>query len=187
MHDYTASVSAEVADRSRERPRQFWDPGRKLLLAIRRYQHWRGRKGALAVCACKLNVMRPRFWSVITGADIPLNCNIGGGLLLVHPNGIVIHPQAKVGVNCLIFQQVTTGAGKDGAPQIAGRVDIGCRSEEFRRRKNRSACRDRRKRSCTKRCSERGSPSGEEQRKTPIGVRSHCREMLLHEFDQRRT
>jgi serine O-acetyltransferase len=120
-----ASVSAEIADWSRERPRQFWDPGRKLLLAIRRYQYWRHRKGFIAHYASKLLVLRHRFWSVITGADIPLNCNIGGGLLLVHPNGIVIHPAAKIGVNCLIFQQVTIGVGEDGAPQIDGHVDIG--------------------------------------------------------------
>jgi len=28
-------------------------------------------------------------------------------LLIPHPNEIVIHPDAAIGVNCLIFQQVT--------------------------------------------------------------------------------
>ena len=43
-----------------------------------------------------------------------------------HPNGIVIHPNANIGVNCLIFQQVTIGSrGEKGLPQIAGHVDIG--------------------------------------------------------------
>ena len=62
----------------------------------------------------------------MTGADIPLNCQIGGGLLIPHPNGIVIHPDAKIGVNCLVFQQVTIG-GRDslGCPVIDGHVDIG--------------------------------------------------------------
>jgi serine O-acetyltransferase len=47
-------------------------------------------------------------------------------LLIPHPNGIVIHPEARIGVNCLIFQQVTIGAdGRQGEPEIGGHVDIG--------------------------------------------------------------
>jgi serine O-acetyltransferase len=120
------TVSAEVADWSREKPRQFWDPSRKLLLAIRRYQHWRNKKGIIAACACKWFVLRHRFWSVVTGAEIALNCRIGGGLLINHPNGIVIDPEALIGVNCLINQQVTVGfRAHGGVPVIAGHVDIG--------------------------------------------------------------
>jgi serine O-acetyltransferase len=71
-------------------------------------------------------VLHHRFWSAVCGADIPLNSQLGGGLILTHPNGIVIHPGAKVGVNCLIFQQVTIGVGTiPGLPTIAGHVDIG--------------------------------------------------------------
>lgn len=120
------SVSAEVADWSREKPRQFWDPSRKLLLAIRRYQNYRNRTGIWPKCLCKWFVLCHRFWSVVSGADIPLNCRIGGGLLIPHPNGIVIHPDAEIGVNCLIFQQVTIGTRDNvGVPVIAGHVDIG--------------------------------------------------------------
>lgn len=62
----------------------------------------------------------------MSGADIPLNSKIGGGLMIPHPNGIVIHPDAEIGPNCLIFQQVTIGAGlKPGLPVIDGHVDIG--------------------------------------------------------------
>jgi serine O-acetyltransferase len=71
-------------------------------------------------------VLRHRFWSAVSGADIPLNCQIGGGLLLPHPNGVVIHPAAHIGPNCLIFQQVTLGTrGGGGAPVLKGHVDIG--------------------------------------------------------------
>ncbi|MFW2388616.1 MAG: serine O-acetyltransferase [Polyangiales bacterium] len=74
----------------------------------------------------KVWALQHRFWSVVTGADIPLGCNIGGGLLLPHPNGIVVHPDARIGPNCLIFQQVTLGTrGETGAPVVGGRVDIG--------------------------------------------------------------
>jgi serine O-acetyltransferase len=124
--DQNASeVSADIPDWSREAPVQFWDPGRKLLLAIRRYQYLQGKKGLIAAWISKWLIVRHHFWSVVTGADIPLNCKIGGGLLLTHPNGIVIHPEAKIGVNCLILQQVTIGTSKGGAPEIAGHVDIG--------------------------------------------------------------
>ena len=62
----------------------------------------------------------------MTGAEIPLGCEIGGGLLIPHPNGIVIHPKVRIGVNCLIFQQVTLGSRDgDGAPEVGGHVDIG--------------------------------------------------------------
>lgn len=119
-------ISAEVPDWTRETPQHFWDPGRKLLLSIRRYQYWRARPGVFGTLIRKWIVLRHRFWSVITGADIPLTCQIGGGLLIPHPNGIVIHPNAKVGVNCLIFHQVTLGSrNADGLPVVEGHVDIG--------------------------------------------------------------
>lgn len=44
---------------------------------------------------------------------------------MTHPNGIVIHPAAKVGPNCLVFQQVTIGNHRGGVPTIGGHVDIG--------------------------------------------------------------
>ncbi|HMO06056.1 MAG TPA: hypothetical protein PKD10_00215 [Paracoccaceae bacterium] len=62
----------------------------------------------------------------MTQAEIDPNSEIGGGLLLPHPNGIVIHPAVRIGPNCLIFQQVTIGtSGRGGVPRIGGHVDIG--------------------------------------------------------------
>jgi serine O-acetyltransferase len=119
-------ISADVPDWTREAPRQFWDPGPKLLQSIRRYQYWSRKPGITAALACRILVLRHRFWSIVTGADLPLNCQIGGGLILPHPNGVVIHPDAKIGVNCLIFHQVTIGVrGSRGPPVIGGHVDIG--------------------------------------------------------------
>ncbi len=120
------AISAESPDWTREKPRQYWDPGRRLLLTIRRYQYFRNKRGLISACIRRLLVLHHRFWSVVTGADIPLNCNIGGGLIIPHPNGIVIHPAAKIGVNCAIFQQVTIGTRDGpGVPNIAGDVEIG--------------------------------------------------------------
>ncbi len=113
-------VSAQEPDWSREALSGGWQPSRALLHSIRAYQRHNGLRRRLAV-------LRHRFWSVVTGADIPLNAQIAGGLLLPHPNGLVIHPEAQVGPNCLLFQQVTLGtiADKPGAPRLGGHVDVG--------------------------------------------------------------
>lgn len=120
-------ISSEVADWERERIKSFWSPARQLLKSIRDYQKNAEKKGLLSRFKKKLAILRYRFWSVISGADIPLNGDIGGGLSIPHPNGIVIHPQAKIGVNCLIHQQVTIGISRKNntAPIIKGHVDIG--------------------------------------------------------------
>jgi serine O-acetyltransferase len=120
-------ISAELADWSRERKALLaWDPGRSLLASLRAYQRHDGSRSLLSWVVRKIAVLRHRFWSVVTGADIPLNCKkISGGLLMPHPNGIVIHPEASVGPNCLIFQQVTIGLGNGGVPVVKGNVDIG--------------------------------------------------------------
>lgn len=112
-------------DWSREMPRRLWDPSRRLLKSIRRYQKYKLRATLLAKVVCKLAVIEHVFWSVVTGADIPLNCQLGGGLLLPHPNGVVISPKAEVGIDCLIFQQVTLGSRGEGAPVVGNHVDIG--------------------------------------------------------------
>lgn len=120
-------ISTSEPDWSREKPRQFWDPSRRLLGAIRRYQRCKQKAGVLALFIAKMAVLQHRFWSVITGADIPLTSKLGGGLLIPHPNGIVIHPDSVIGVNCLIHQQVTIGVkrGSNKPPELAGHVDIG--------------------------------------------------------------
>jgi serine O-acetyltransferase len=121
-----ARISAAEPDWSREARTAFWQPSRALLQSIRAYQRHAGSRAPLAVLARQVAVLRHRFWSVVTGADIPLNCRLGGGLLLPHPNGVVIHPAATLGPNCLLFQQVTIGAGsRPGHPVIGGHVDIG--------------------------------------------------------------
>lgn len=125
-NDILSGISASTPDWEREMPKSAWDPGRKLLKTIRQYQKWSKRTGIIAALIRKNCVLRHRFWSVICGADIPLNCKIGGGLLIPHPNGIVIHPSAEIGVNCLIHQQVTIGTKRSGGlPVIKGHVDIG--------------------------------------------------------------
>jgi serine O-acetyltransferase len=120
-------ISAEVEDWSRERCGRFeWHPSRQLLRALRDHARAVQAGGPLGALRAKLAVLRHRFWSVVSGADVPLGCRIAGGLLLPHPNGVVIHPKAVVGPNCTLFQQVTVGEGpKPGLPCLGGHVDVG--------------------------------------------------------------
>ena len=120
-------ISATSPDWSREYKSFFaWVPSRSLLASIRSYQSLAISNNPLKVILIKVAVLRHLFWGVVTGADIPINAQIAGGLLIPHPNGIVMHSDVKIGPNCLVFQQVTIGS-KDGSkpPTIGGHVDIG--------------------------------------------------------------
>lgn len=121
-------ISATEPDWSREELQRWWNPSRQLLKSIREYQKWKAHGGIIGRFFSAFNVIQHRFWSVVTGADIPLNCQIAGGLLLLHPNGIVIHPDALIGPNCLILQQVTIVKGV----KIGGHVDIGAGAKIIR-------------------------------------------------------
>ena len=118
--------SATIPDWSREhRPVGSWMPSRSLLATIRAYQRIGDSRRPWHVVQRRWLVLRHRFWSIVTGADISLGCRIGGGLLLPHPNGVVIHNDVEIGPNCLIFQQVTLGARRGRVPRLGGHVDIG--------------------------------------------------------------
>jgi serine O-acetyltransferase len=120
-------ISHEVPDWSREgKLWKEWAPARSLLASIRGYQRIMSSRSILKPLTRRIFVLRHRWWSIVTGADVPINCQIGGGLRIPHPNGIVIHPDAVIGPNCQIFQQVTIGLREgSGAPRIGGHVDIG--------------------------------------------------------------
>lgn len=119
--------SAIEPDWSREEPVRWWDPSRQLLATIRAHARASRRPGVARDLQRKLAVLRHRFWSVVSGADIPINAHqLGGGLLLPHPQGVVIHPDVVLGPNCLLMQQVTLGTGpKPGVPRLGGHVDVG--------------------------------------------------------------
>ena len=120
--------SAEIPDWSREHCSLFeWRPSQQLLRALRDYTKARERGGLVGLAQRKVATLRHRFWSAVTGAEIPLNsARIEGGLLMPHPNGVVVHPEAVIGPNCLLFQQVTIGTGpRPGVPRLGGNIDVG--------------------------------------------------------------
>lgn len=122
-----SSISAETPDWQREHKSFFaWAPSKSLLASIRRYQNATRLMFPLSKLIQVVSLIQHRFWTVVTGADIPINTKIGGGLLIPHPNGIVIHPSVTIGPNCLILQQVTLGSNERGdTPILEGQVDIG--------------------------------------------------------------
>ncbi len=126
MTEQPELVSATNPDRTREvLAWGEWNPGKRLLASIRCY-HRHQKASPWHSLIRKLCVLRHRLWTAVCSSDLPLNCQIGGGLILPHPYGIVIHPAATIGPNCLIFQGVTLGTRESrGAPVIGGHVDIG--------------------------------------------------------------
>ena len=128
MPESLSGISAVTPDWSREKLNGWWVPSKQLLKSIRSYQKWKKVGGLIGRIASAFNVIEYRFWSVVCASDIPLNCQIEGGLLLTHPNGVVIHPSAQIGPNCLILQQVTITEGV----KIEGHVDIGAGAKIIR-------------------------------------------------------
>lgn len=124
----SSQVSATVPDWNREQLCRWWEPSKQLLKSVRKYQKWRSQGGIFGRSLSKIAVLEHRFWSAVSGAEIPLNAQIEGGLVLPHPNGVVIHPEAVIGPNCLIFQQVTLTRGV----RLGGHVDIGAGAKIIR-------------------------------------------------------
>ena len=72
-----------------------------------------------------------QFNHALTGADIAWQAEVGRGLVLHHPTGVVIGPYVRIGPDCIIQQGVTIGGGsardggRDDSPAIGARVELG--------------------------------------------------------------
>lgn len=127
LPDVVEGVSCSIPDLDRETVTAWaWQPSRRLLRALRLFDAARRRGGPIGAALRRYAVAEHRFWSAVTGADIPLGTQLGFGLLMPHPNGIVLHPAVRLGPNCLLMQQVTLGVSKPGSgvPRLEGHVDV---------------------------------------------------------------
>jgi len=98
----------------------------RLLASIRAYQYHRDRSGPWHILMRRIAGIRHTLWSVVTQSDVDLQATLGKGLMLPHPNGVVIHGEARIGDDCMIMQQVTVGMIDEGeVPVIGNRVYIG--------------------------------------------------------------
>lgn len=98
----------------------------RLLKSIDTYQYHRERRGPWHKLMRKFARARHLFWSVVTQSDIAPQAKLGSGLMLPHPNGVVIHEDAIIGADCMIMQQVTIGMiGEDSVPTLGNNVYVG--------------------------------------------------------------
>jgi serine O-acetyltransferase len=64
------------------------------------------------------------------GIELPLTTQVGRRITIGHQGGIVIHPGAKIGNDCIIRHNVTLGAASvetvQHGPILMDRVEVGC-------------------------------------------------------------
>jgi serine O-acetyltransferase len=72
------------------------------------------------------------FVKNVYGIELPINTRIGRRVLVGHQHGIVVHPNAAIGDDCVIIQGVTIGQDRDTrggppppAPKLGNRVKVG--------------------------------------------------------------
>jgi serine O-acetyltransferase len=86
-----------------------------------------------ALVLMRLTSSAPRWLAVVlrrlnytlNGCDISPEAQIGPGLSLPHPFGVVIGPGVELGAGCTVAQHVTLGAGADGSPKLEDEVGVG--------------------------------------------------------------
>lgn len=110
--------------------RSLWSPGFQALLAYRLgvwVKSIRSRilRGPVRLLARFLGFFVRNFY----GIELQLPTVVGRRLQIAHQHGIVIHPRAVIGDDCLIRQGVSLGGLRPGpvsrAPTLGDRVEVG--------------------------------------------------------------
>ncbi len=115
--------------RDHERHEGGWvDPG-FWVVAVYRFGMW--------AAARRQPLLRWSMWLLYRIARLPLlpfkvhlwagprGARVGKGLVLIHPNNVMIGGGVEIGQDCLVFHDVTIGTGPTpGVPKIGHRVDI---------------------------------------------------------------
>jgi serine O-acetyltransferase len=86
-------------------------------------------RGPIKLLARRMHVMMFRYVRNQYGIELPHTITLGRRVILGHQSGIVIHPYATIGDDCVIRQNVTIGALNaervGEAPVIGRRVELG--------------------------------------------------------------
>ena len=88
-------------------------------------------RGPFAFLARRLHLSMFRYVRNQYGIELPGTATVGRRVLIGHQSGIVIHPYATIGDDCVIRQNVTIGALtmlREEAPTIGNRVELGAGS-----------------------------------------------------------
>lgn len=107
----------------------FFEAGYQAVLLYRISRWFYLRKGGRL-----LSHAFARFNLLFTGADIHPSSDLGAGLIIPHPSGIVIGGDTKMGKDCVVMHSVTLGALEYGLrgerhPRIGNRVKIYCHAK----------------------------------------------------------
>jgi serine O-acetyltransferase len=105
-------------------------PGFRYTVALRACQFCASQRPARWATAGHVALrMLIRRWRLRYGIDIPPTTQVGPGLYLNHPGGIVVNSGAVIGANCNMSQGVTVGqsnrGSRAGLPVIGDGVYIG--------------------------------------------------------------
>ena len=102
-------MDRKALQRKDKKPRLIGDYKWKYEIALRKHEYYYNSKtNFLRKVLCK-------YWSYMHNRlGLKLNIQIsvnsfGGGLCIMHSGSIVVHPEAKIGDWCCIFQDVTIG------------------------------------------------------------------------------
>jgi serine O-acetyltransferase len=105
-------------------------------LAVHRFGMWVRResgrgliRGPIRKLLFRLHLMMFRYVRNHYGIELPMEAAIGRRVLIGHQGGIVVHPNAVIGDECVLRQNVTLGAlnweHPSGAPRLGRGVQIG--------------------------------------------------------------
>jgi serine O-acetyltransferase len=114
----------------RTNKRNFWSPGFQALAAYRlgvwvKSIRWRLLRGPVRLLHRFLSFFVRNFY----GIELQPTTVVGRRLEIAHQHGIVIHPRAVIGDDCLLRQGVSLGGLRPGpvsrAPTLGNRVEVG--------------------------------------------------------------
>ena len=96
----------------------FW------VTASYRIRRFRKSNGINRFLLLPLDILLGILRSFVSDTHLPASIEIGPGLYLPHPNGILINSKVTIGSNVTIFQHVTIGEWHDQAPVIEDNSSI---------------------------------------------------------------
>jgi serine O-acetyltransferase len=96
-------------------------------VAVYRFGAWhRSRSAAVRGPCGLLYTLLFTFVRNVYGIELPCTASVGRRLRISHQHGIVVHPHAVIGDDCVIRHNVTIGGvlGHDHGPVLGDRVDV---------------------------------------------------------------
>lgn len=112
--------------------RTWWrEPGFWVTFSYR-LRRWRKRTPlVLRLLALPLDVACGALRRLLSDSHLCWQIPIGPGLYLPHANGLILNHRARIGSHVSLFQQVTLGEWREGAPRIRRGASLFAGSKVF--------------------------------------------------------